>query len=115
MRAIFIAFEPLQIVALVVVLGRHPVVGRCPQHLVRRQQWRLTRPHVRKDDPSCLPARVGWMPYGEHEIAPLWFARGLETPPMHIVEPAVVNASEASVLQAAIAQVCGPMGAVPAQ
>lgn len=112
MGGVLAALEALQVVAVVEVLGDDAVVGRGREHLVIRQQRWLSFAHVREDDPALFQAGVSLVADVILETAAGGFCGGLEAPAVHVVEPAVVHAAEAAVLDPSVAQVCGSMRAV---
>ena len=109
MLGVDVALMPVQVVALVVELGDEHVLLRQPQALVVRQLGRLSRPHVCEDQPSALGARVGALPYLPCELAPLRFARLVETVTVDVEQPPVVDATETAVLDPSVAQVGTPV------
>src|SRR5437773_1812806 len=75
--------------------------------LERRQERRLSWPQVRKDQTTGFDARIRSMANPLVEPAPGRFAGLLAAFPIDVVEPAVVDAPQSAVFNAAIAQV-GP-------
>ena len=119
-------------------LGGDDIVVGDVEELVTREEGRLTGSHVGEDRAAVLLAWVGELvdalvkrpalsalrtprpdSSGHSESlskgAPLRLPRLLEAVPLDVVQPAVVDATEPAILQAAIAQIGAAMRAVDAQ
>src|SRR6185295_16724228 len=84
------------------------------EKLVVRQQRRVARTHVGEDDPANFLTRVCQVADFLPVSAAPGLARLLEHSAAHIVEPAVIQASEPAVFDPAIAQISAPMRAMQA-
>ena len=115
MDRVDIALVPLQVVALAVDLGDEPVLVRDDHELVLRQRRGRVGAHVREQQAPGLPDGVGQVADLVGEPAARGLAGLLQAAPLHIVEPAVVEATETAVLDSPVAEVCRAVGAVDAQ
>src|ERR1044071_7396176 len=105
MHRIDIAFIALKIVTSVKDFGGCSVFGRYCEKLIIGQQRRLARTHIGKNDPAQFLTGIGWMVDFLPVRSASRLARLLEHPAAHVVEPAVIQASEPAVFDPAIAQI----------
>src|SRR5436309_16089676 len=112
MLGIDVAFVALQVIAVLEALAVHAVVIGRQQEFVVGEQWRSTRPQISKDHAAALSTGIG----GVADLFMEGAARGLtgllQTMPMDVVQPTVIDAAQATVFQPAIAQVNSTMRAM---
>jgi hypothetical protein len=85
------------------------------KNLVVGKERRLSGTHVSKDDPADLLQRESGMANRVLMFAASRFSGLLQTTTVNVVEPAVIDAAEASVLHPPIAQVCPAVRAMETQ
>src|SRR5687767_5390512 len=90
-------------------------LGRRDEEVEAWQLGRLARPQVRQDQAPGLDAGIRRLPDALVERAPHGLARLLQASPGDIVEPAMINAAEAAVFEAAVAEIGAAVGAVQAE
>ena len=110
-----ISFIGLKVVALVKNLRDQHVPRWGEERLVGGKKRRFAGSHVGENDPGVLFARIGGLVHFLAESLFRRFARLFETTAMSIIKPSMVEAAQAAVFYAAIAQVCAPMRAVLSQ
>src|SRR5512141_530289 len=112
MAGIEIAFVALEIIALVIKLGNQHMAGRRRQRLVVGQQRRLARSHIRKDNPGTLLTWIGGLANLLAKTPVRRLAGLLDAAALTVKQPAMVQAAQAAVFDAAVTQIGAPMGAV---
>src|SRR5262245_22669959 len=115
MTRIQVAFISLEIVALVKNFSYQPVSRRRIERLVSRQKRRFSGTHVRKDKSRHLLARISEMMNLVSKLFIRGFAGLFETISMNVIEPAVIEAAESTVLHSAVAQIGATMRTVQSQ
>src|SRR5581483_4840664 len=95
----------LKIVAILEHLARRVVAIWRVEELIGREEWRLARAKIGKDDSRLLHARIGAMTNPLEKRRARGFAWLIETSPPNVEEPPVVDASEASIFQTAVAEI----------
>jgi hypothetical protein len=85
------------------------------KQLVVRKERRLAGTEVSEHDARRLVAGVGALPNPFGEMAARRLARLFQTPPLHVVEPTVIDTSKAAIFQASIAEIRSAVGAVETQ
>jgi hypothetical protein len=107
-----VPLERLKIIALLVVFSRNPTLGRSMKHLVVGQERRFPRTQVAKDDATRLLAGIRPVAHALPQPAARGLSWGLHAMAMHIIEPAMVDAAQASIFNTAIAQIRPPVRTV---
>ena len=86
-------------------------VGARP-HVIFRDRWRRQRPHVRPVEADPLLDRISLDLHGEMELAVSGLGRRLQAISSRVVEPAVVRAGDAALLDASVEQRGAPVDAM---
>jgi hypothetical protein len=107
-----IAFVPLQPVAVVEQLDREHLLVRQRQELIVGKERRLARAHVRLDHARPLDAWIRRVPDPFTKRAARRFAGLFEAAAARVVQPTMVDAAQAAVFDAAVAQIGAAMGAM---
>src|SRR5207245_1301958 len=76
------------------------------------QDRRLAFAHVCENQPRDLLAWIGLVLHLAFQVAVLGLRRLIEAAAVHVVEPAVIEAAQATIFQPAVAQVGATMGAL---
>src|SRR5688572_1375149 len=106
----------LQIITVLKKLRRIDPLLRRRKKLKIGQQRRLARAHVGEDHPGPLLARIRQMTDRISDPrATLRFSRHVDHASAYVVEPAVIDAPESSILHSSVAQVRSAMRAVQPQ
>ncbi len=110
-----IPFIGLEIIALRVNFRGESILWRDGEYLVGRQKWGLPQSQVSENEPSCFMAGIGLMPHGLSTVASIGFSGLVQTLPLHVIEPSMIDAAESPVLHSTITEICSPMRAVNIQ
>jgi hypothetical protein len=110
-----VSLVSLEVIAVAENFGGENMVFGSRKTFKAGEHRRLSGTHIGKDDAGPLLARIGWMTDRASVRVPAGFSRLIETAAAQIVEPAVIDAPEASVLHPPVAQVSAAMRAMEAQ
>src|SRR5215475_9167853 len=100
-----VTFVGLQIVALVKNLRDIEMIGIGVEKIVVGQQWWLARSHVGEDRARYFLTRIGAMANLVAMLTAARLARLLEASSFDVVEPAMIEATQAAVFEPSIAEI----------
>src|SRR5207249_8242759 len=105
MGLIDVALVRLEVIAILEILGREAKLLASLQVLEIGDQGRFARPQVRKNEPGPLDAWIRQVVDLLMEGAARGLTRLLQAASVEVVKPAMVDAAQATVLQATVAEI----------
>jgi hypothetical protein len=112
MDRVDIPLVPLQIIAAMEDLVDESRSLGNAHELVIRQQGRLSGAQIGEDDPARFPAGIGWLANLAEDVLAPGVPGPLETLAMNVVQPAVVDAPQTTILDSSVAEICAAVTAV---
>src|SRR5438034_10500525 len=101
MDSVHVSFIALKVVAFAEDLCVEALVVGCLQRVESRDEGRLSWSQIGQDETGHLLAGIRRVANLFVEAATRRFPRLFQAPPMNVIEPTVVDAAEAAVLEAA--------------
>ena len=115
MNRVNIPFVGLQITTFLKIFSNKPTLIRGRQGFIIREQGRLIRTHVGKDESRHLHAGIGQMANRLAMFPSIWLPGLIKTATLYIIEPPVIDAPQATIFYSPITQIRTSVGTVQTQ
>jgi len=115
MNRVNIPFVALQVATFLKVLPNKPALLRGSQGLIIREQGRLIRTHIGKNESRHLHTGIGQMANRLAMFPSIWLPGLIKTATFYIVEPPVIDAPQATIFDSPIAKIRPSVGTVQGQ
>jgi hypothetical protein len=115
MGQIYIAFVPLEVIALVQQFERHHVGLWQRQEGEVREKRRFSWPQISIDHATPLDAGIRGVANVLAQLAPSWLTRLFQAPSFNVIEPTMIDATYPTAFESAITEISPSVRAVKIQ